>query len=128
MQQNQKTPQSRSKGQKMGAGKLKERLTFSKLADTIDDGYGNVQQGWQDQFTVNSRVRPRLGGEEVMAARLQGKNLVAITLRSSVKTKQITTNWRAVDARSGEQYNIRSVIETEDKEYIELLGEKGVAI
>lgn len=112
----------------MGAGDRRERLTFSKRIDTVDDGYGNVQQGWANQFTVYARVKPRLGGEEVTAARLQGKNLVAVSVRSSIKTKQITSDWRAVDARSGEEYNVRSVIESEDNSLVEILAEKGVAV
>ncbi len=112
----------------MSAGTLRERLTFSKRTETADDGYGNTEQGWTEQFTVAARVRPRLGGEEVTAARLQGRNIVAVTVRAFAGTREITPDWRAVDARTGVEYNIRTAVLTEDRAYIEMLAEKGVAV
>lgn len=112
----------------MGAGDRKRRLTFSKRGEAVDDGYGNTQEGWEDQFTVWAKVKPRLGGEEVTAARLQGRNIVAITVLASRQTREITSDWRAVDAHSGTEYNIRTAIEDDKRKNIEMLGEVGVAV
>lgn len=108
------------------AEELRQRLAFSKRGVAVDDGYGNVQSEFETQFTVQARVRPRLGGEEVLAARLTGKNIVAITVRYSSQTKQIEADWVATDARSGEVYNIRSAVPDERKIFMEILGERGV--
>lgn len=111
----------------MPAGKLRERVTFSQRAVT-SDGYGNASGDWADEFTVSARIRPRLGGEEVMASRLQGRNLATITVRYSTDTAEITTDWRAVDARTGDIWNIRSIENPDErKRYLDLLCEKGVA-
>lgn len=112
----------------MKSGDLSARIKFSKMIDTSDDGYGNVQRGWDEQFTIFAKLKPRLGGEEVTAARLRGRNPVAVSVRSSKKSRQITSDWKAVDARSGEEYNIRSVVRSEDHSTIEMLLEKGVAV
>ena len=71
-------------------------------------------------------------GESVLAERLTGKNLVNITVRQSINTRLITEDWRAKNERSGETYNIRSIIDPDQGtgqagRFIELLCEKGVA-
>ena len=112
----------------MSASELRERLTFAQRA-LQSDGFGNngAVGDFADEFTVAARVAPRLGGEEVFAARLTGRNPAMITVRYSSDTAKITTDWRATNARSGEVWNIRSAIATERKDFIEMLAEKGVA-
>jgi len=110
------------------AEELRSRLSFAKRGENLDDGYGNIQENFIEQFAVQARVRPRLGGETVFAARLEGRNAVAITIRYSNQTKEITPDWRATDTRTGEIYNIRSAIADERKYFMEILGEKGVAV
>lgn len=77
-------------------GKLRHRITFDKRTD-VDDGYGNTQAGWAEQFTVWAEVKPKLGGEAVTAARLQAQNTVTITVRRSRQTSLIREDWRARD-------------------------------
>lgn len=121
------------------AGDLRERLTFSVSAagsadagDQEPDEYGNVTggggagPGYVEQFEVDARVRPRLGGEEVLAARLAGRNVVAITVRYSTKTAKVTSAWVARD-RAGKIYNIRTAVPDERKRWVEMLAELGVA-
>lgn len=111
----------------MSSAELREKVTFSQRA-IVSDGYGNNEGEYVDEFTVAARIRPRLGGEEVMAARLQGKNLATITVRYSSDTAQITTDWRATDARTDDKWNIRSVVNPDERKmFLELLCEKGVA-
>lgn len=113
----------------MPAGELRERVSFQKRGATSDI-YGNTQTGdFEEQFVVAARIRPRLGGEQVMAARLAGTQPVTITVRWSAQTKTIAPEWRARDARTGTIYNIRSIVNPDEKHrYIDVLAEAGVAV
>ena len=106
-----------------------QRVTEPDVPDT-----GNEHSEFPDapQFTVAANIKPRLGGEDVLASRLTGVNLVNITVRRTPQTAAVDTAWRAADERSGVIYNIRSVIDplehTADHDrFIELLCEKGGA-
>jgi head-tail adaptor len=110
------------------AGDLRHRVTFSKRG-TIDDGMGNEVAGpWEDQFTVVASVLAKFGGEAVLAARLTGQQPWQIVVRQSTQTKQIATDWRAKDARSGLEFAIRSIVDPDDShQWLELLCQSGVA-
>lgn len=115
----------------MHAGDLRSRVTFAQRAAT-SDGYGNALGDWADQFTVAARIQPRLGGEAVLAARLQGTQPVTIRVRQSSQTREIDATWRAIDARKGTVFNIRSVVDpyehtAEHGRWIDILAEAGVA-
>ena len=62
-----------------------------------------------------------------MARRLQGRHTQVITLRASSQTRQITAEWRLVDARDGTVFNVRDVTPETDRTWISLLCERGVA-
>ncbi|ULK98845.1 head-tail adaptor protein [Bradyrhizobium sp. I71] len=110
-----------------GAGELRHRVAFDRR-ESADDGYGNTQADYVQQFVVWAGVKARFGGEEVMAARLSGQQPVTITVRRSSQTAQIKPDWRARDARTGEIYNIRSIADPTDRSaFLELLCQKGVA-
>lgn len=98
-----------------GAGSRSERVTFQKREE-VDDGYGNPVAGpWVDQFDEAARLQPRLGSEPVIAARLTGIQPVMLTVRSSMRTRQITPAWRAVNARSGAVYNIKTITNPDER-------------
>jgi hypothetical protein len=106
-----------------------QRVTEPDVPDT-----GNEHSEFPDlpTFTCAANIKPRLGGEAVLAARLTGVNLVNITVRRSSQTAAVDTAWRAKDERSGTLYNIRSVIDpfehTADHDrFVEMLCEKGGA-
>lgn len=112
----------------MQSGSLNERFTFQKRGETTGDGYGNFQESWEDQFTVWAKRIFLRGGENVIAERLQGRQPAAIAIRASSQTAQITTDWRAVNARDAtEIYNIRSISLSEDRSFRDVLCERGVA-
>lgn len=123
----------------MQAGDLRSRVGFYKRgavgADSppaIDYGNTELEFGDDPEFTCSANIKPRLGGEGVLAARLTGTNLVNITVRRSSDTLLINTAWRCKDERSGVLYNIRSVIDpyehtTDHGKFLELLCERGVA-
>jgi hypothetical protein len=120
-----------------GAGDLRYSVGFyqrSALSNSPPD-YGNTEDNFPSTaiFTTPANITPKLGGEDVLAARLTGKNLVNITVRQSANTALVTTDWLAKDERSGDEYNIRSVIDPDGGTsrhgfYFEMLCEKGVAI
>jgi hypothetical protein len=96
--------------------------------------YGNVEDDFPPvaTFVVPANIVPKLGGEDVLAARLTGKGFVNIIVRQSAQTRSVTPDWRAKDERTGEIYNIRSVIDPEGGNskygfYFEMLCEHGVA-
>ncbi|MBR0855663.1 phage head closure protein [Bradyrhizobium liaoningense] len=109
------------------AGALRHRMAFDRRED-VDDGYGNVQADFVEQFVVWAGVEARFGGEMVTAARLAGQQPLTITVRRNAQTARITTEWRARDVRSGEVYNIRSIADPSDRgAFLELLCQAGIA-
>lgn len=114
----------------MNAGDLYERVTFDPPLDE-DDGHGGIETGWDTANRVEARAKFRYlrGGETVQASRLQGRQPVVVTVRSSSETRAITPGWRMLDARSGEAYNVRSgPVPSDDRRYLEFTVESGVAV
>ena len=111
----------------MEAGRLTERMRFEKRASIARDGYGNFEGDWQAQFTVAAQRQMLRGGETVIAARLNGRQPAILTIRRSAQSETITTDWRAVDTRAGDVWNIRSISPSEDRASFDLLVERGVA-
>ena len=110
----------------MSAGELRERLTFAQRALT-SDGFGNSAGEWEDQFTVAASIVPRRGGEEIAAARLQGRQIALVRVRYSSDTAQITTDWRATNTRTGEEWDVKEppARMPNDRGYLEFLCERG---
>jgi head-tail adaptor len=114
------------------AGDLRHRIAFDKRQDVNPDApldLGNTQSAFVEQFVVAAKVEARFGGETVTAARLAGQQPVTITVRQSTQTRLITTDWRARDARTGTIYNIRSIVDPDDRRaFLEMLCQSGVAV
>lgn len=111
----------------VGAGKLDRRVRFEKRTQ-VSDGRGNYVADWSCQFTVAANRKFLRGGESVLAARLASRQPVILTIRASCEAREIGNDWRAVDVRTGEIYNIREIPkESENRGYLEMLAESGVA-
>ena len=111
----------------MTAGKLRDRVTFGARA-VVDDGYGNEVSGqFEDRFTVWGGITYLRGSEAVIAARLEGRQPAVVRVRVSTQTRQVTTDWRVTKPRWKSPANVRSVIETEDRAYLDITVETGVA-
>lgn len=109
------------------ATKLYNRLDCQKR-QAVDDGYGNTVSGpFTTQFSIRAAFRHLRGGESVMASRLQNRQPTIITVRANSQTRQITADWQLVDARNGTVWAVRDVTPTDDRAYIDLLCERGVA-
>lgn len=89
-----------------GAGDLRQSVRFERRID-VSDGIGGVTSSWTPLATVPAKVAPMKGGESVRAARLAGVSNVEITVRSDTTSRSVTPADRAVDARSGQTYNIK---------------------
>lgn len=112
---------------KGGAGRLQERVSFSKRGEQQDQ-YGNTVVGWIEQFQAAAGYLHLKGGEAVMAARLENRHPVIIRIRTSTAARSITADWKLTDTRTGKEYAIHDVTPAEDRLYIDLLCEGGVAI
>lgn len=114
-----------------GAGELRHRVAFDKREDVnpdAPDDLGNTYSAFVEQFTVWAKVQAKFGGEAVTAARLTGQQPVTIVVRQSTQTNLIKTDWQARDAKSGEVYAIRSIVDPDDKrQFFEILTQTGVA-
>ena len=111
----------------MKAGELRQRFSFA-FRQTTNDGLGNEQGEWVDQFTAWGKRVVLRGGEQVMADRLGGREPAIITIRASNQARQVTTDWRCTDFRTQEVFNIRQVMPGEKRDHIEILVERGVAV
>ena len=117
----------------MRAGDLRERVGFYRRIQQ-SDGRGNTEAGFENapQVQCAASIRPRLGGEQVLAGRLTGVNAVNIVIRRSQAAAAIDPTWKARDERRGVDYAIRSIIDPDQANaqrgtWIELLCEEGPA-
>jgi hypothetical protein len=119
----------------MPSGDLRYRVGFYKRGASSPDipDYGGIP-GYPDVavFVAWGNIKPRLGGEAVLAGRLTGKNFVDITVRQDSNTNAVDVDWVAKNETTGELFNIRSVIDPHGGDnshhlYWEMLCEKGVA-
>lgn len=92
------------------------------------NGQGGVIETFSEAFYCRAGFRSLRGGETVIASRLAGKQPVVVTIRYSAAAARVTPEWRMHDDRSGEAYNIRSIVLTDDRRWLELTAERGVAL
>ncbi|AWM25970.1 head-tail adaptor protein [Sinorhizobium fredii] len=111
-----------------GAGDLREVIDMQRRAYE-DDGYGNggYTGPFETQWSAPARIQILRGTETVMAGRLAGKQTLSITARWRPEFATIDSTWRAVNGRTGEEYNIRSIEPDERKSFVNVLVETGVA-
>lgn len=113
----------------MTAGKMRQKLHFQRRGPA-DDGYGNPQSGkFETVFTDYAELIPLKGGEPVIAARLTGTQPYVIRIRSSARSREVVTSWRAVDARDTSRvFNITAVANFDQKNaYLDMTATQGVA-
>lgn len=113
------------------AGSLRGRVLVQKRGPATDE-LGNPVPGgdvWATQFETGAGFKAKLGGEQVLAGRLQGTQTYVVTIRQSVAARLITPEWRLVDARNEKRvFNIRSLSDPLDNgQWLELLVQDGVA-
>lgn len=107
-----------------GAGDLRHRVAFDARA-VVDDGAGNERGAWQEQFTRRAAFIYAGGGESVMAARLEGRGVLKIRIRSGEEARAIRQDWRMRDTRTAVSYSIREVDADTDRQWVYLVVERG---
>ena len=108
---------------------LKERLVFQKRTGPVDDGYGNVVEGWANQFEVDASVIGEIGREAIEAGALVGIQRWTIRVRDFARTAEVQPDWRAYNKREPAQiFNIRNNVPLVDvKGFRHMIAETGVA-
>lgn len=112
---------------KAGSGQLHYQVSLLKRED-VDDGQGNTQGKFVEQFQTRAEFIHLRGSEAVMAGRLQGKHTQVIRVRNSSSTRLISTDWMLRDVRTGKSFNIRDIEHEVNRQFIALTCESGVAI
>jgi len=108
---------------RIGAGELSRRVVFDSPS-TDEEG---VVDGWTPAVLhAWARFRYLRGGETVQAARLDGRQPVVVTIRATETARTITSDWRMRD-EDDMVYNVRTAIPSDDRAWVELTVESGVA-
>ena len=115
----------------MAAPRMRELVAFQRLMTTGDDGAGNTQTGWNTDnplLVCAARLRPINGREEVLAQKLSGVQPFELVVRYCRAAAGVTTADRAVNARTGDTYDIVAIQNPDERRmYLSMLIKKGVA-
>lgn len=86
-----------------------------------------AEPNWQVRFSTRASLTFLRGGEAVIGARLTARQPAILTIRNSVMARSILPSDRAVDARTGEIFNIREQprVSRENRGFLEMLVEAG---
>ena len=104
------------------------RLTESLEFDApVYDDRGSQTGIDEGAYACRASFRFLRGGEAVQAARLDGRQPVVATIRRSSVAETITTDWVMRDVRTSTAYNVRAVVPTDDRKWLEITAESGVA-
>lgn len=113
---------------------MREKLHFQKRQLEPDPWGGDPRPGdFATVFTEPARLKPGLGSETIIASRLAGIQPYTVTVRSSTRTRGVSTAWRVVDARGPQPPNekarvfaIKSIVNPDEKgRYIDLVVVEG---
>ena len=93
----------------MRAGPLRERVRFEQRDE---DANGDRLGPWvvDPAFEAAAGYTWLRGGEGVMQSRLTGVQPVVIRVRAAVAMRQVTADFRVIDLRTDQTFNIRSKI------------------
>lgn len=123
----------------MNAGRLRDRVAFDLIVGTPDGSGGQIRT-WSQQLECWGEFIYSRGSEAVDAARLQGRAIYKVRVRSSVASRAIGTDWRmrdvkrglpsgvTGDALPGNRFNIREVDGITDRQWVFIVAEMGVAV
>ena len=108
---------------------LIERVAFDRPTET-PDGFGGSETDWTslpDSYETRGQFIYQRGSEAIEAARLAGRSIYKVRIRSSAGARGITAAWRMRDLRRGTIYNIREIDTITDRQWVYLTVESGVA-
>ena len=108
------------------ASRIQHRVKFSEEVLTPDGG-GGFEKSWVERLETYAEFKHLRGSEAVMEGRMTGTHTQVIRVRASSSALAIKVTWKATD-ETGRAYNIRDVTPTEDRKWVDVLAESGVAI
>lgn len=108
------------------AGDLFYRVAFDKR-ESQSDGYGNEDGSFVEQFQRRAGFTFLRGGETVIAARLEGRQPVIVLVRSDAQTRLVDADWQMRDVRTSTVYAVKSTIPSDDRQWLHITVESGVA-
>jgi len=115
----------------MPAGPMRQMLAWEKREGVNPDfpeDYGNTQSEWVEQFRCAAARQAMRGGEAVLSARLTGTQPYIVTIRQCFAARQIRTDWRARDVRSGQVLQVKSIMDPTDRgAVLDIMVVEGVA-
>ena len=124
---------------KRAGGQLVERVAFDAPANN-PDGSGGVEDGWAEHHAARAEFIYSRGSEAVDAARLQGRAIYKVKIRSCAAARAVTTDFRMRDVRRGlpagegigdplpgTRYQVREVDAITDRRWIYIVVESGRA-
>ena len=115
----------------MPAGPMRQLLAWERREDVNPDfpeDYGNTQSDWVEQFRCSAARQAMRGGEAVLSSRLTGTQPYIVTIRQCDQARQIRTDWRARDVRSGQVLQVKSIMDPTDRgAFFDIMVVEGVA-
>lgn len=106
----------------MQAGKLDQRITIQRFAETAD-GAGGITTAWSDIMTVWANAKAKAGRESLLEGRMAATFVTVFTIR---QLSELTDVDRIV--WQGVTYNIRGILrESPRDQYLRVEAERGVA-
>lgn len=108
------------------AGRLTDRIAFDAPTAT-PNGQGGTINGWAVQHECWAGVTYLRGTEPVIAARLVGVQPVVIRIRNCAAAREIASDWRARDMRTGTIYACTgNPVPSDDRAYLDIMAKSGV--
>ena len=105
---------------------LAEAVVFDEPVQSSGSG-GVVTTVWSERLSCRAQFIYSRGSEVVEAARLEGRPIYKLRVRSCRAARSITTSWRMRDARRGTVYSIREIDSLSDREWVYVVIEGGKA-
>ncbi len=106
----------------MRAGALTERVAFDAPTGGTD-AFGGETVGWAEHHVCAAQWIYGKGDESVQAARQAGRSAYKLKVRSSAKTRAVTTDYRLRDVRRVQTWNITEVDAITDRRWVFLVVE-----
>lgn len=103
-------------------GDLRESVAFDEPAGA-PDGFGGTTEGWVEAFQCRAQFVFQSGDEAVQAARLAGRDVFKVRVRSSQATRAVTPAYRMRDVRRVTEWDIKSVDAITDRKWVHIVVE-----
>lgn len=117
----------------MGAGQLRELVTFQRMSTGAGDGAGNYGEAFADlagASNVAAALNPLNGSEIAVSEGIQGRAIYEVQIRYTAERAAIRVDDRMIDVRNPSRiFNVKSPPKNPDqrRKYLRLLVEIGGA-